>query len=72
MILIRLKIIAIFIFCIYSCSPTIKKIGVDNIDNVNISLEGLNKDQIISKVGIPSSIDPIDRIQRYDVFLPRT
>ena len=53
-------IVLIILVLISSCTTKIHKSGFNNTDKLSISLNGLSKKEIISKIGTPSTIDPID------------
>ena len=57
-----MPLIIVFFICFltYSCSPTIEKSGLSEIDKFSTSFEGLNKSEIIAIIGNPSSLDSLN------------
>jgi outer membrane protein assembly factor BamE (lipoprotein component of BamABCDE complex) len=57
-----MPLIIVFFICFltYSCSPTIEKSGISEIDKFSTSFEGLNKSEIIAIIGNPSSLDSLN------------
>ena len=55
-----LFIIIFICFLSYSCTPTIEKTGLTEIDKFSTSFEGLNKSEIIAIIGNPSTLDTLN------------
>ena len=57
-----MPLIIVFFICFltYSCSPTIEKSGLSEIDKFSTSFEELNKSEIIAIIGNPSSLDSLN------------
>ena len=55
-----LFIIFFICFLTYSCTSTIEKSGLSEIDKFSTSFEGLNKTEIIEIIGNPSSLDSLN------------
>ena len=55
-----LFIIFFICFVTYSCTPTIEKSGLTEIDKFSTSFEGLNRGEIIEIIGDPSSSDSLN------------
>ena len=53
----RFFIIFIIAIIIYSCTNSVQKSGLTNVDKFTMSFDGMNKNEVTKIIGTPSSID---------------
>ena len=53
----RFFIIFIITIIIYSCTNSVQKSGLTNVDKFTMSFDGMNKNEVTKIIGTPSSID---------------